>query len=422
MPTQHDDDKERAKVLVAEAKAAGAQRPSSFQSRLGTIHDDSLRRWMLDRQAAGWGLTVCVQAMSGARRLTSEVEYVRAVFAEMDREPLQSWPLVPSIVVETSPGRCHCYWLTLADAPITEGDFHGIMMCLCESYGSDPSAKDLARTLRLPGTWNLKPNRPHHLCRIVQHIGSRYGRDELLTAFPPPLQRPRASADGPRPMLSGHAPGGLERFAGGTGPLSTVPADDYGDWLRVGMALHHESGGSAGGLMLWEQWSAKSNKWSPGVCSDKWVGFRRMGITGGTIIAMATAHGWLPERRRQDDFSGFSRFSRGSRQSRVDGPGTADSLIDPLPLVRSLPPTDPFPVEALGSMMAAAALAFHARTQAPIDICANAVLAVTGVSCPSPRRRATADRRDQATLPLPRHHRAIRRTEDIHGQPSPCTS
>jgi hypothetical protein len=365
----HDDDKERAKAIVAATKAEGAARPNTFQSRWGRIQDAGLQQWMLDRQAAGWGITVCVQAMSGGRRLTADVAYVRAIFGEMDREPLKAWPLTPSVVVETSPGRCHCYWLTFDKGPITERDFHGIMMHITETYGSDPSAKDLARTLRLPGTWNLKPDRPRHLCRIVHQSGARYSRDELLAAFPPPPERPRASAQ-TRPKWNGSAPCGLESLAG---PLKAIPAEDYGVWLRVGMALHHESGGSADGLTLWDRWSSSSPKWAPGVCAEKWGTFGvRTGVAGGTIMALAKANGWHPEQRH--DFSGISRFSRGARLSRAD-----DCAVDPLPLVRPLPEADPFPVEALGPIMAIAALAFHAKTQAPIDICANAVLAVAGL-------------------------------------------
>src|SRR5262245_9903412 len=304
----HDDDKERAKAIVAATKAEGAARPNTFQSRLASIDDDGLRRWMLERQAAGWGITVCVQAMSGARRRESELQYVRAVFAEMDFEPLNAWPLAPSVVVETSPGRCHCYWLTHAEAPLTERDFHGIMMRISETYGSDPSAKDLARTLRLPGTWNLKPDRPRHLCRIVRQSGARYTRDELLAAFPPPPERPRAS-DQTRQKWNGSAPRGLERLAG---PLKAIQSEDYGDWLRVGMALHHESGGSIDGLTLWDRWSGSSPKWAPGVCAEKWGTFGgRRGVTGGTIIVLAKANGWHPEQRQE--FSGFSRDRKSTR-------------------------------------------------------------------------------------------------------------
>ena len=53
-------------------------------------------------------------------------------------------------------------------------------------------------------------------------------------------------------------------------------------------------------------------------------------------------------------------------------PHTAES---PLPLVRELPPAPLFPIEALSPMMEAAARGIQAQTQAPMDICANAVIA-----------------------------------------------
>lgn len=40
--------------------------------------------------------------------------------------------------------------------------------------------------------------------------------------------------------------------------LGPARADDYEDWLRVGMALHHEFGGSADALDLWDDWSSRS--------------------------------------------------------------------------------------------------------------------------------------------------------------------
>jgi len=47
----------------------------------------------------------------------------------------------------------------------------------------------------------------------------------------------------------------------------------------------------------------------------------------------------------------------------------------PRPLMRELPPTDPYPVDALGSMLGEAAQAINDRVQAPLAICAQSVLA-----------------------------------------------
>ena len=47
----------------------------------------------------------------------------------------------------------------------------------------------------------------------------------------------------------------------------------------------------------------------------------------------------------------------------------------PRPLMRELPPGDPFPIEALGGVLAPAARAIHDRVRAPLAICGQSVLA-----------------------------------------------
>lgn len=48
---------------------------------------------------------------------------------------------------------------------------------------------------------------------------------------------------------------------------------------------------------------------------------------------------------------------------------------EPRPLLRDLPPAEPFPVDALGDILSPAALAIHDLTQSPLAICAQSVLA-----------------------------------------------
>lgn len=38
------------------------------------------------------------------------------------------------------------------------------------------------------------------------------------------------------------------------------PDSDHDEWLNVGMALHHETGGSGAGLQLWDTWSAEATR------------------------------------------------------------------------------------------------------------------------------------------------------------------
>src|SRR3954470_7730309 len=52
----------------------------------------------------------------------------------------------------------------------------------------------------------------------------------------------------------------------------------------------------------------------------------------------------------------------------------------PRSLVRDLPPPDPFPVDALGPLLTAAALGIHDKTQAPVAICGSSVLAAAALA------------------------------------------
>jgi hypothetical protein len=47
----------------------------------------------------------------------------------------------------------------------------------------------------------------------------------------------------------------------------------------------------------------------------------------------------------------------------------------PRPLMREMPPADPFPVDALGDVLAPAARANHDRIRAPLAVCGQSVLA-----------------------------------------------
>ncbi len=108
----------------------------------------------------------------------------------------------------------------------------------------------------------------------------------------------------------------------------------------------------------------------------------------------------------------------------------------PRPLMRELPPADPFPIDALGDVLGAAAHAIHDRMQAPIaiggqSVLAAATLAVQGhadvllpigggtakpVSCFFVTVAATGERKSacdtEATWPIRRHETALRATYD----------
>lgn len=75
------------------------------------------------------------------------------------------------------------------------------------------------------------------------------------------------------------------------------PAElDYQEWCAVGMALKHEGYTAAD----WDAWSRRDmGRYHSGECFKKWDGFHGSSspVTGGTIVQMATGHGWRPARQ-----------------------------------------------------------------------------------------------------------------------------
>ena len=121
----------------------------------------------------------------GAGRKGKNITNIRAVWQEDDDGVAVDFPIEPSLVVESSPGRFHRYWLLAEPWPADErgrADHAEVMERMIETYGSDPNAKDLSRVLRVPGFLNRKHGDPHQV-RIVSSPGWRYSRAEILAAL-----------------------------------------------------------------------------------------------------------------------------------------------------------------------------------------------------------------------------------------------
>lgn len=89
-------------------------------------------------------------------RTNANVIRVCAHFVDLDGSPLG--PIInaeakPNIVVESSPGRWHAYWIT-TDTKL--GEFSIGQSALADKFNGDPSVKDLARVMRLPGFYHQK--------------------------------------------------------------------------------------------------------------------------------------------------------------------------------------------------------------------------------------------------------------------------
>lgn len=135
---------------------------------------------LVAKQAQGCGVYV----VANAGEQTNDTIYkVRAVFADTDGAPLDpiiACGLEPHMIVESSPGKWHVYWL-VEDLPLAA--FRDVQRSIAARFGTDKSVNDLARVMRLPGLLHQKGN-PFR-ARIIHESGALpHSAETILANFP----------------------------------------------------------------------------------------------------------------------------------------------------------------------------------------------------------------------------------------------
>ncbi|QXP89108.1 DNA-primase RepB domain-containing protein [Methylococcus capsulatus] len=158
----------------------GRRNAALAHTRLGPL--ERFKDEFVRAQNAGAGIFYTVNLSDGSgKRAKDNIARVRAVWQDDDQGFTGSFPLEPHVQVETSPGKYQRLWLV--DGLTTE-QFGRVMKVMCGRYGCDPNAKDLARVLRLPGTFHLKDPQSPYLVTIVHESGAQpYSAQEVLDAF-----------------------------------------------------------------------------------------------------------------------------------------------------------------------------------------------------------------------------------------------
>ncbi len=221
-----DDNKQRSK-----AKRSNPQLDAPVpQHVLSSLEERHVRDWMMQRQASGCHLGVTVNLFRGARRRAADLIACRVIYAELDGDALRPWPIPPTFIVRTSPGRIHAYWCLAEWVP--RAIWEGIMRCIVLLYGADPATAEVTRVLRLAGSWHLKGN-VAHLVTLEVVSGTRYSLAELVAAFPPVPKPPRVA----KPALAPAALAG--ELAKVRQSMAGVPMVGYQDgtnisWIQPG--------------------------------------------------------------------------------------------------------------------------------------------------------------------------------------------
>lgn len=114
------------------------------------------RATLIELNRRGAGVFWTVNTTNGTGRKARDVVRVRALFVDLDGaplEPVQTAPLRPHCIVESSPARWHAYW-RIADCPL--GSFLTLQKALATRFQADASVCDLPRVMRLPGFLHRK--------------------------------------------------------------------------------------------------------------------------------------------------------------------------------------------------------------------------------------------------------------------------
>lgn len=143
----------------------------------GTFEEHRSELVRLNLQGAGIFFTV--NATDGRGRRAENIKRVRALFVDLDGSPLEPIlhsPLEPHLIVQSSEGRYHVYWLVEG---ILLDEFPVIQKNLSQKFKADPAVIDLPRVMRLPGFYHHKES-PILSKVIFDNIHQSYSKDHLL--------------------------------------------------------------------------------------------------------------------------------------------------------------------------------------------------------------------------------------------------
>lgn len=203
--------------------------------------------------------TVALMINDGTERNSSSVTRVTSVFIDCDGQKttvveLLALPIVPDLIVESSPRNFHAYWL-IKDCETTQ--FSAVMKALAAKLGSDPKVCDLPRVMRMAGTINHKYETPF-LTTIIHHkkdskpIRLKFFMRKMGLRIDVPKVARTLIADNSKPNKD-------KKRVRIIAALEALSPDDRGTWLKVGMAINSYDQSEAG-FDIWVDWSKSSDK------------------------------------------------------------------------------------------------------------------------------------------------------------------
>jgi hypothetical protein len=225
-------------------------------NRTGNIDQHSSA--LLNLNGRGAGAFVVVN--EGGQK-TESITRVRAVFADTDgadHEPIIK-ALRPHMVVHSSPGNFHIYWLTVDDFPLDQ--FTPIQEAISTKFGTDDNVKDLPRVMRLPGFKHNKYVPVDVTLLAVNHDLARYTHEDIISGLGLSIHNASKAANQPSSPAIAQASSLADAMWVNQFGLIDLremlkhidPWSDRGIWMRVCFAMAQEYGETGRDLFI--HWS-----------------------------------------------------------------------------------------------------------------------------------------------------------------------
>lgn len=241
-------------VVLEDGKKRGV--PELRGNRAGDINQ--LSSALLNLNAKGAGAFVVVNE-GGQKK--EHIKRVRAVFADTDGadpKPLIK-ALPPHMLVQSSPGNFHIYWLTVDDFPLDQ--FTTIQEAISTKFGTDDNVKDLPRVMRLPGFKHNKYDPVDVTLLSVNPHLARYTHEDIISGLGLTLHNVSRSAHQPSSSAATQASALADAMWSNQFSLIDLqemlkhidPWSHRGIWMRVCFAMAQEYGENGRDLFI--HWS-----------------------------------------------------------------------------------------------------------------------------------------------------------------------
>ncbi|MDO8729489.1 MAG: phage/plasmid primase, P4 family [bacterium] len=249
---------------------------------------------LIEANKEGLEIAMMINRGDGKGRSLGNVTEIVAVFADLDGgtktlKELLLLDIKPHLIVETSPGNFHVYWL-VSGCAIER--FKPVQQAIAKELGSDPAVCDASRVMRMPGTYNWKRDKPFlakivHLQKDAESIPintfiKKMGLDvsvksDEVSEVDEVHRQPNTKPANKKPPLEVE----ISRA------LNGISADDRWLWLQFGMAIHSFDQ-TERGYRLWTDWSRTSSKFDEKEQKRTWDAFSVSGgINIGTLFHLA---------------------------------------------------------------------------------------------------------------------------------------